>query len=488
MNRLKQTRNWMVEKLPWFVLISVILQPMMDSLSYWITELGWSNAPTLLLRFGLLGLTALLGFCLSRRKWVYWTAAGVFALLGAGHIYAVCSYGATNLVGDLTNYIRVLQLPITVICLITFLRENEDCYKALKWGMVGSLAIILVVELLAVLTGTDPHTYVDGKGVLGWFNNTNAQSNILCILVPVVVVWIYEKKGVRSPWFWMTMLVSFGALFLLGTRLGLLGLLAAGFGLGISVILVKPSQWKRALCFVGACALFVALLPVSPMTSHQDTFSHVQENRQKIVDDRLAMYDLKPLDEEGISQEELEARQAQWVEALSYTYNFHAHDFVEIFGLERTIAHYNYSSDIGEITAQRPKKLLFGDLLMEDSGLPGKLFGVELQRFTVGRNNYDVENDLHGIYYLYGVVGLAAMGLFLAYFAWLIVKALCKNFKRYFTMDAAGWGIAFLCALVHIALTAGVLRRPNSSFYLAAVLAAIYYLVNVKQYPIEEKK
>lgn len=488
MKNLTHTRAWLAEKLPWFVFLSVILQPVMDSLSFWITELGWSNAPTLLLRFGLLGLTGLLGFCLSRRKWVYWTAAAVFALLGIGHFYAVYRFGAVNPVGDLTNYIRVLQLPITAICLITFLRENDRCYEALKWGMAGSLAIILLVELLAVLTGTDPHTYVDGRGVLGWFNNTNAQSNILCILVPVVVVWVYQKTGVRNVWFWLTLLAGFGALFLLGTRLGLLGLLAAGFGLGISVLLVRPSRWRQALCFAGACVLFLALLPVSPMTSHQDTFSHVQENRQKIVDDRLAMYDLKPLNEAGISQEELEARQAQWVEALSYTYNFHAHDFVEIFGMERTIAHYDYTADIGEITAQRPKKLLFGQLLMEDSGLPGRLFGVELQRFTVGRNNYDVENDFHGIYYLYGVVGLAAMGLFLAYFAWLIVKALCRSFKQYFTMDAAGWGIAFLCALAHIVMTAGVLRRPNSSFYLAAVLAAIYYLVNVKQYPTEKKK
>ena len=54
-------------------------------------------------------------------------------------------------------------------------------------------------------------------------------------------------------------------------------------------------------------------------------------------------------------------------------------------------------------------------------------------------------------------------------------------------LDAAAWGIGFVCCLLHIYCTAGVLRRPNSSFYLAAILAAIYYLVTIKKYEKAEK-
>ena len=206
-----------------------------------------------------------------------------------------------------------------------------------------------------------------------------------------------------------------------------------------------------------------------------------------VFDTALAAYDLKPLDEEGISEEELEARKALWVEALSYTYNYHAHDFVQIFGMERTIEHYNYSRDINVITEQRPKKLLFGRMLMEDSPFSARLFGVELARFTVGQNNYDVENDLHGIYFLYGAVGLGAMCLFLLYFIGLIAKALIRDFRRYFTLEAASWGVALVCCLLHVYNTAGVLRRPNASFYLAAVLAAVYYLVKLQKTPKETR-
>lgn len=457
-------------KLPLYVFFLFVFQPVLDCVSFWFTRLGWSNTLTLVLRLGVLALTALLGFALSHRKKAYLLTAAVCVLIGAGHVYALYDYGTvTDIVADLTNYIRVLQLPVMTICLITFLREHEKSYDAVKWGMAGSLAVILLATVLASLTGTEPHTYVDGKGYIGWFNTTNAQSNILCIVVPVVLVWVYEKKGVANVLFWLTALMGFGALFLLGTRLSLFAILASGFGLAVSVVLIRRSDWKKGVCFLLAAVIFVLLLPWSPMNTHQQTFSNVQSNRQAIADARL---------EAG--GEDREA-------ALHDTYYYHAYDFVKIFGMEQTMEHYQYTSDVAQITAQRPKKLMFGELLMENSPASAKLFGVELRRFTVGKNNYDVENDLHGIWFLFGGVGLCALLLFIVYFLWLIVRALIRDPKHVFTADAASWGIALVCCLMHVYNTAGVLRRPNSSFYLSAVLAAVYYLTRIKTYPGKEK-
>ena len=122
---------------------------------------------------------------------------------------------------------------------------------------------------------------------------------------------------------------------------------------------------------------------------------------------------------------------------------------------------------------------------MEHSPTSARLFGVELDRFTVNGNIYDVENDLHGIYFLYGYAGLAAMLAFLGYFLLLIVRALVRDAKKYFTWDAAAWGIALCMCFAHVYNTAGVLRRPNASIYLSVVLAAVYYLVKIKTYPDE---
>ena len=467
----------MKRKIPCFVLTLFLLQPIMDTISFWFTQLGLSNTLTLGLRLAVLAVSGLFGFCLSKRKRVYFIAAAVMLLLGAGHVHALYDYGApASIISDLTNYIRVLQLPILTLCLITFLEANDGTYAMMKWGMAGSLAIILLVTVLASLTGTEPHTYVDGKGYIGWFNTTNAQSSILSMVVPVAVLLAYEKKGVKSIWFWAAAILGLGALFLLGTRLGLLAIVAVGFGMGICRVLICPRLWRHGICFSLAAVLFLLLLPWSPMNTHQGTFDNVQSNRQAVVDADLRAHGLDP---EG--HPETAAEKILWREALHDTYYYHAYDFVKIFGMEQTMEHYGYTADVAQLTAQRPKKLMFGRLLVENSPASAKLFGVELQRFTVGQNNYDVENDLHGIRFLYGSVGLCLLLLFVAYFLLRIIKALIKDAEYYFTLDAAAWGISLVCCLLHVYHTAGVLRRPNASFYMAAVLAAVYYLTKPKR-------
>ena len=42
--------------------------------------------------------------------------------------------------------------------------------------------------------------------------------------------------------------------------------------------------------------------------------------------------------------------------------------------------------------------------------------------------------------------------------------------------------MAFCIALIYAYNTAGVLRRPNSSFYLSVLLAVIYYLTTIRNY------
>ena len=481
-------RTKLSKKLPLFVYLLFVLQILMDVLSFWMAELGMGNTLTLLLRLAVFGLTLLLGFSLSRRKRIYWFAAAVMLFIAAGHIFAIRQYGCTDLVGDLTNFVRVIQMPVLVLCLITFLRENEDCYPAMKWGMLSCLLLILLVQVLAVLTGTEPHTYHDGSGYIGWFNNTNSQSSNLTMLAPVAIAWVYHKRGFKSPLFWVTMLGSFVAMFFLGTRLAYLGLGATGLGLGLSLIIIDRRQWKKALVFFAIVAVFAGLIPLSPMVRHQKTYEDFQAQRQASINNSLNFEDLPSMWETGISEEERAARKAIWLEALTPIYEFYVPDFVEMFGAEKTIEMYNYSYNIYTITSTRPKKLQFARLLMDDSPASARLFGLELSRFTVGENIYDVENDFHGIYFLYGYAGLAAMLLFLLYFVWLILRALLKNAKRYFTWDAAAWGIAFLMVLPHIYCTAGVLRRPSASIYLSAALAAIYYLVKIRKYPEEPQK
>ena len=64
--------------------------------------------------------------------------------------------------------------------------------------------------------------------------------------------------------------------------------------------------------------------------------------------------------------------------------------------------------------------------------------------------------------------------MFFLFFACRIARALILDFKCYFTIENAGYGVALICGLAHAYFTAGVLRRPNTTFYLAVILAAVY--------------
>ena len=99
-----------------------------------------------------------------------------------------------------------------------------------------------------------------------------------------------------------------------------------------------------------------------------------------------------------------------------------------------------------------------------------------------------MEIAFHGIYFLYGIVGLVLLLAFIGYFLLQIVRVLVRDPKNYFTPMAGAIGLALILLLVYSYCTAGVLRRPNASFYLSMVLALVYYLTRIKVYPPKEER
>ena len=237
-------------------------------------------------------------------------------------------------------------------------------------------------------------------------------------------------------------------------------------------------------------ALFTVLMPSSTMGYHLKVDGGAQNRRQERIDEIIgedrqqveAAVEKHP--EPGMSPEEKEGL----IETLTPVYREFAGDLVEIFGEEKTMEMFGYTTSIFDFYDVRSKKLLFAQLLMKDSPPSSQAFGLDYSRFVVGENIYDVENDFHGIYYLCGWAGLLALCLFILYFFVLIARALLTDWRRYFTIEAASYGIALLICLAHAYYTAGVLRRPNASVYLSVVLAGVYYLVKLKKYEKQEEK
>ena len=493
--------------LPKIVFVLCVLQPLLDVVGFWQERLQVGNTVTMALRLLLLAGTVLLGFLLSDRKRIYLIAAGVLLMLTCGHVAACMTRpgGYVQPVTDLVNLVRIFFLPLMTLCFITFLRQNEKVYPAILTGMAADVLIIAAVQLISELTHTNPYTYsADSLGILGWFMWTNSQSAILAMLSPIVIIWTMRRWENKLLPVLLVTAVSEATLYVLAPRLAYASLIASGVGVVICTILADRKRWKQALAVLLVTVLFVAAYPLSNTYQRRKA----NEERTKTAEEVIQKENIvipretepatasenetapKPTDPDEKPAKptkpviHLEEETADKLEKL-YRSQGLMWNIVECFGRDRVFEYYDYSIDPEVIANTRKMKIAFCSLAMEDSGLPSHLFGLNLVDMTAQRHgpkgelitdNYDVENDFHGVYFLTGWVGLVLMILFLLYFGIRALLRVIRRPKVYFCLPMCAFAMAYVLGLIHAYFTASVLRRNNASFYLALVLAGLWYL------------
>lgn len=479
---LEQSQSALKKHLAVYIFILFAAQPVMDVLSFWLDELGMSTLPSLLLRMLVLAATALAGYILSERRKCYWYLAAVCAVFFVLHMAACFIAGYVSPVSDFTNYIRVIQIPLFAFCFISFMKADPRAFRWVKTGFFISFGIITIVVLLSVITGTNPHTYEDTQsGILGWFSTTNSQASIMSMLTPVLLCVAYRAK---NPWVLAVVAVlSCGQLYFLGTRLAYMAIFASTIGiLFVTAICGRADKIKYGVLLLVA-AISLICFKISPMYEHQMSYGQTMQEKQGVLNSMSAERGAVTLTEE----EQAEETNLDKLRAYNQIYVYYRSDLVQRFGVEKVMQNCDFSTDVSEITGARKSKIMFCSLLMDEEPFSSRLFGLERDTMVYKGEMYDVENDFHGIYFLYGIVGLILFLAFLIYFLYLIGWALVKDAKKYFTLDAGAFGISLFLALINAYNTAGILRRPNASFYLSVILAVIYYLVKIKKYPETEK-
>lgn len=446
-------------------------QPLLDVLSFWTQDLAWGSKLTLSLRLLIFLGVMLTGFVLSERRRFYWIAAAVCAALYAGHVLACLRANApfttANLISDATNFIRFAQLPLFTIAFITFLRFCRQGFASLERGITIAFWIIATVALLSALTGTNPYTYPDKRiGLCGWFYFANSQSAILSMLVPLALCPALRSGQIRR---WLPIaVVGFAELFCFATRLAYMSLFVTAIGMVITLALTKRGSAKVCAVLLLCAAVCAAGYTVSPIHRNQQAVAANAVRKQENID-RLVAQGKAEFGDQGYAY-------------LTYAYDEYLGGTVERYGLETTAEMYGYSTKAADITNVRTIKINYCRLMLNTEPLTSRLFGLSYDEMTYHGYCYDVENDFHGIAYLYGWAGLACLLAFLGYFLVIIVCALIRNARRYFTVEAGACGVALCTALAHIYNTAGVLRRPNASFYLCLILASIWYLIYIRDY------
>lgn len=457
----------------------LLIQPLLDVLSFFMQNSG-STVVTTALRMALLAAVSLYGFVISDRKELYAACYGVIGGFWLLHMLNCFRLGYGQPVGDAAEYLKLVQFPLWTLAFITFFRKREGLDTGALGALAVNFAVILLVIGLSYVTGLRVYTYDFPErqlqiGVLGWFGVPNAQSAILCMLIPAVLLW-----GLQTEKLWIFCLcgaAGFGLLYLTGTRLAFYAavLVAAAF-----LLLIPLCRKPAVFCIPMAAALVLLLVfrGASPMAERRGiasvSFSVYQEKIDRVMgEDKDFVY----REGEEIPPEVLEKLETVYQDIYGIRGAYKEvllEDLLDRFGLERVMEEFDYSVKPEVLNDSRTRKRAALHMTWEDQDFLTHLLGMEYAKAEIGGHNYDLENDFPALPYYYGYLGTALYIAFLAGIVLYAAAAFIRRFPSLLTPEFATAAMMFALALGAAQLSGQVLRRPNVTVYFSLAAAQLF--------------
>ncbi len=281
MKKMYQTmKEAIVGKLPWIVGAIIVIQPLLDVLSYFLGEMG-NNSLSTALRFLLLMAVALLGFLVSDRKRVYFLFYGVMGLFWVAHMANCYRIGYQSMVADTANFLRIMNFPIFALSFVTFFKKGKGLGKFICAAFAINLGEIILFTALPWLTGHPVYTYDTlYLGVMGWFGVANAQSAIIVLVAPLSL--FFAWKSGKYPLFLLSLVLSFGLMFVTGTKFTFYSIfIVAGAFIFLFVLNFQKKSLRYVLPLLAVLVLVVAFRQYAPMQQRESQSAYALSNYQQ---------------------------------------------------------------------------------------------------------------------------------------------------------------------------------------------------------------
>lgn len=407
----------------------------------------------------------------------------VIAAFAVSHILNSYRVGYISIFQDAAYMARVMVMPITAVSLIYLIRS--DAYAEMtKKGFFVNLSVIFISIVIAYATGTAEDTYgIYGYGLKGWFANANSQSIIIMSIIPLAIEYAYHRKN--HMFFVLTVLISWFLLISNGTKVGYLSIFVifggyCGYYLLVHLLKIHKLDLKRKLTMLFYTALMVISVigyPLTPRYGMAHLYDSGREEEQKHMDE-----DLKELEKEHKTLDDFFMDPNVKQQIIAYYTPLLNQDMVKRFGTERILREYGYLPTAWIISDVRKLKRMYSAMIWDDSDFMTRLVGFEYTNVhNPDGDGFDLENDYPAILYYYGYIGFGLYMAFIAWFIWLILKRIIKDFKSSLTPLNFALLITFLLQLGSAEYSGAILRRPNASVYMSIILSLIYYQCKVKK-------
>lgn len=533
MKQLYQTvKEAIIRKLPWIVGIIIVVQPLLDVLSYFLGELG-NNSLSTGLRFLMLMVVALLGFIVSGKKRVYVIFYGIVGVFWIAHMANCYRIGYQSMVSDTANFLRIMNFPIFALSFITFFKKGEHLRKFIYTSFAINLGEIILFTALPWIIGKPVYTYDTlYLGVMGWFGVANAQSAIIVLVAPLAILFAWKTQ--KYPVFLISLVLSFGLMFVTGTKFTFYSIfIVAGAYIFLFALNFHKKSLRYVLPLLGVLVLVVAFRNYAPMQQRESQSQYALNNYQQRVEESLKN---SGTDQEAIEEikQELEESQSGSSSANTmgeeirlqrlrnslmgvYTdpevYGPVFENLYQRFGVYNVMEAYDYTSQPTILSDSRVRKSMYAKLMWEEKDFLTNLFGFEYSDMVYDGTIYDLENDFPAVFYFCGYIGFTLYMVFLALFVVMILKAFGQDVtnawkdqksgrgiplrslaafgggvQRFLTMEMGAVGMTFLLAAIAAQISGNVLRRPNVTVYFAIAAAYLTYLTVIQRRKKPEEK
>ncbi len=458
----------------YWLLIVIGIQPIIDIISYFQVKTGGSSY-TWIIRILLILITCMISFIKSKNKKkliLYLSPIIIFFLFHVLNLYRINSL---SLIADLKYFIFVFQTPILAVLLIDYFKNSKDQIEYSKKGIIISGIILTLSIFIAFITNTYEPTYITATqkiGIIGWFSSANTNSMILCAVLPWVLYYFLTKK---NPYIYGIISgLGFILLYTNGTRSCYLTLIASLLVIIYITITDKKIESKKTKFVMTVFLLVLSIVLFN--TSFTSARKQIVNNTNNNYNEEVNNID-KPEDEPKDPAENLTpviidfSDKEKLIKILNTSYMYR--DLIKLHGENKVIKALGKKFAVADLSDNRRVKIINAQINYDNSDMVTKFLGFGYS--IVGNQGYDMENDLHAIFYYYGYIGFTIYISYLLYF--LIKMFICFIRKPKVIFDGEFIILGFLLVLLTFGgeYSGAFLRKSNANIYLSFYLAYIYY-------------
>lgn len=362
----------------------------------------------------------------KHRKWNLIYLGMLFIYFILFNLSIINFKGIEALFYETKNFILSFYFPILLVTFFNMFDEYniKINLKYLYYTLLLYLSFIFIPNI----TGLSFESYTQGKvGSSGWFNSANAISSIISILIPLILIYLKEKK---FNFKYIVLLFIFLYVILsLGTKVPLLSLMIIIFcNILLLVISLFKNKKYKTIGIISTCLVvsIIGLILIIPKTSfYQNIKIHL--------------------------------------------------DFLGVENVSQIVTDYRIIDRF--IFSDRLTFLLNTKKVYDNSPISLKLIGIGyIENYaTDSVSTKLIEMDYYDIFYRHGIIGSIIFFIPLIYIMFKLIKTFNSiDFK------SLNYLISIILIFVLAFFSGHILTVPNVSFFSSLLLVITYYRNNNK--------